>query len=412
MKTFLFHTIWLVFLASLLSCGLFTTEETPETEPTRIELTPDATETIARGNDFGIDLFTRTAAEETGNLMVSPLSASVALTMLLNGSDSDTRTQIQEMLGYPADQNFAGINEAYRRLIPQLLEADRKVALAVANAIFYREHFPFKDPFLTTMADDFDANVKGLDFDQPSAVSTINKWASDNTNGKIPKVMDSIDRDMVMFIMNALYFKGDWSYQFDKGATGKQTFHLGDGSTVQVDMMKGKAGVMRYEHGDYSVVELPYGRKNFSMVIIVPSGTLSDFYPEFSSATWRNITASLDNRNEWTKTDIVMPKFGFDYEKVLNKQLKAMGMTDAFDANLADLSGISDEDIFVGFVKQNAFIEVNEEGTEAAAVTTIGIEVTSAGPPAFIVDRPFIFAIRERTTNTLLFMGGVANPAD
>jgi serpin B len=413
MKTFITILFSAALLLNLTSCDLFGADkEESIPDPVRIELTPQAVELIAIGNNFGIDLFTKTADGETGNLMLSPLSANVALSMLLNGTDGETQSQIREMLGYPSGMPFEEINESYRSLVTQLLKADKKVELAIANAIFYRNQFPFKTPFLETMARDFDATVEGLDFDSPSAVETINRWASDNTNRKIPKVMDAIDPDMVMFIMNALYFKGDWTSQFKKSDTSKQPFHLDDGSTVQVDMMKGKVGVIRHYHNDYSVVELPYGRRNFSMVIIVPKGSLGSFYGDFTPDVWTSITKSLDSHDQWFETDVYMPKFRFEYEKVLNDQLKAMGMTDAFDERMADLSGISDADLFVSFVKQNTFVDVNEEGTEAAAVTTIGIVATSARPPAFTVDKPFIFAIRERTTNTLLFMGGVMNPAE
>jgi serpin B len=162
---------------------------------------------------------------------------------------------------------------------------------------------------------------------------------------------------------------------------------------------------------DYSALEMPYGRKNFSMVLIVPNNNLSDFYQSFDINTWNEITSTFDQMNSWNETMVQLPKFKFDYEKKLNDQLIAMGMVDAFSPMAADLSGISDADIFVSFVKQNTFVEVNEEGTEAAAVTTIGIELTSVGP-YFVVDKPFIFAIRERTTNTLLFIGGVTNPVE
>jgi len=410
MKMFITYTFSALLFISLASCDLFNAKEKQDVEPVIIELTPDAVQVIAGNNDFGIDLFTRTAAAEPGNLMLSPLSASAALTMLLNGADGDTRGQIRDMLGYDAGMTDDDINKAYQSLVSQLLKADKKVSLAIANAIFYRQHFPFKTPFLNTMASDFDATVKGLDFDSQSAVDTINRWASDNTNKKIPKVIDGISREMVMFIMNALYFKGDWTDQFKKSDTRKMPFRLDNGTTVDVDMMKGRVGVIRHYNDEYSAVELPYGRKNFSMVIIVPRGTLQEFYQGFTAGTWSTLTASLDN-GEWFRTDVNMPKFSFEYEKILNDQLKSLGMTDAFADGLADLSGISDADLFVSFVKQNTFIEVNEEGTEAAAVTTVGVEATSA-PPAFTVDKPFIFAIRERTTNTLLFIGGVTNPAE
>jgi len=305
------------------------------------------------------------------------------------------------------------VNGAYKSLVSQILEADPKVKLALANAVFYRKGFVAKPTFLSIMTNDFAAKTEGLDFSAPSALQTINKWASDNTYGKIPKVLDEISPDMVMFLMNALYFKGSWSYQFDKTLTAEKPFYLSNGSSVNVSTMTGEVGAKTTAGDSYKALELAYGRTNFSMVIIVPEGPIADFRSSFNTALWRSMTSNIDRLTEYGKTVVFMPKFKFSYEKYLDDQLKSMGMTDAFDENLANLSGISDDRLFVDFVKQNTFVEVNEEGTEAAAVTTIGIRLTSAGPdqtPTFIIDKPFIFAIRERTTNTLLFIGQVVNP--
>ncbi|NLM66204.1 MAG: serpin family protein, partial [Enterococcus sp.] len=162
---------------------------------------------------------------------------------------------------------------------------------------------------------------------------------------------------------------------------------------------------------DYRAVEMPYGRSNFTMVVIVPATTLAEFNSSFTSQIWNSITGVFDDTDEFEKYSVYMPKFKFSYEKYLNDQLKSMGMLDAFLPGKADLSGISDQGIFVDFVKQNTFVEVDEEGTEAAAVTTIGIRDSfDPQPREFVVDKSFIFAIRERTTNTLLFIGQVLKP--
>ena len=262
------------------------------------------------------------------------------------------------------------------------------------------------------MDTDFDAEIAGLDFSLPSALTTINKWARDNTNGKIPKVLNEISPDAVMFIMNALYFKGDWSYQFDKDLTSERPFYTGGSGSVNVSTMKGDVGSKVTSGTGYRAIEMPYGQTNFTMVVIVPEGTLADFNSSFDAEKWNTVTSALDNQEKYGELTVYMPKFKFSYEKYLNDQLKGMGMLDAFDPYLADLSGISDASIFVSFVKQNTFVEVDEKGTEAAAVTTIGVEVTSFPPQPreFVIDKPFVFAIRERTTNTLLFIGQVANP--
>lgn len=383
----------------------------PNLTPKNIELSAKAAEVISNSNEFGIELFTKTVEGENENLMLSPLSASTALTMLLNGCGGDTYTQLKSTLKYPESMTIAEVNEAYKGLVGQLLDADPKVNLSLANAIFYRNGFEVKPTFLNTMSASFDAYIKGLDFSLPSALTTINGWASDNTNGKIPKVLDEISGDAVMFLMNALYFKGDWSYQFDKSLTDNRPFYFDNGTSANVTTMMGEVGA-RFVYGDsYKVAELPYGRTNFTMIVIVPDETLESFYSGFSPQTWNSITSSLDSYPEFGTTEVYMPKFKFSYEKYLNDQLISMGMIDAFSPSLADLSGISDASIFVSFVKQNTFVDVNEEGSEAAAVTTIGVEITSGpGTSVFTVDKPFVFAIRERTTNTLMFIGQVADP--
>jgi serpin B len=183
-----------------------------------------------------------------------------------------------------------------------------------------------------------------------------------------------------------------------------------DGSVVNVKMMRSLNPVRLYTGNGATSVELPYGQQNFAMVIILPDDPLNEFLAEFDAMDWASITSGLDSFAEPDEMEIIMPKFKFEYEKYLNDQLKSLGMLDAFDASLADLSGISNADIFVDFVKQNTFVDVNEEGTEAAAITTIGIKEVSM-PPSVMIDRPFIFAIRERLTNTLLFIGKVELPA-
>jgi len=386
----------------------------PDLTPKNITLTSAAPQAIESSNEFGIGLFTKVAETEEKNLMLSPLSASTALTMLLNGCGGDTYTQLQGALKYPAGMTIDEINEAYKSLVDQLLKADPKVTLALANAIFYRNGFVVKQPFLATMSSDYKATVEGLDFAAPSALTTINKWADDNTNGKIPEVLAMIDPDAVMFIMNALYFKGDWSYQFDKSETLERPFYPDGGSTINVSTMKSEVGTRVFFGGNYRVVEMPYGRTNFTMVVIVPEESLGSFYASLTPQVWNEITSGLDTKDEFGKLIVYMPKFKFSYEKYLNDQLKSMGMIDAFIPFQANLTGISDQSVFVSFVKQNTFVEVDEVGTEAAAVTTIGINLTSmpAEPPQFVIDKSFVFAIRERTTNTLLFIGQVVNPQD
>jgi serpin B len=394
-------------------CSLFTDEPAKSTlpdTPKKIELPAISSSIVPEANAFGIDLFTRTAAEDHKNLMLSPLSASVALTMLMNGTDGATYSQIRDMLGYSSEHDITAINQLYKELVPQLVDADTKVRLAIANAIFYRNEFDVKSSFLSTMKDEFDATIGKLDFSSPSALSTINGWASANTNKRIPKVMDELDPNLVMLLMNALYFKGDWTNPFDASKTSNQTFTKADGTSIQVPTMSGDVGGIATYTDRFSALELPYGRKNYSMVLIRPNGSLSEFMPTFNGNTWSTLTSALD-AGEWTTQPVRLPLFSFEYEKILNDPLQAMGMQDAYQCGVADFTplAVDPRDLCVSFVKQNTFVEVNEKGTEAAAVTTIGIIRTSV-PVPFSLDKPFIFAIRERTTNTLLFIGQVLEP--
>jgi serine protease inhibitor len=405
----------LIFLTLAVIAGLFSCSkenEEPDLTPKSLDLSTMAPEVIAYGNEFGVELFTKVSLEESDNFMLSPLSASTALTMLLNGCNGDTYDQLKETLKYPENMTLSEINGVYKSLVAQLLVVDPKVRLALANAIFYRQGFSVKAPFLNTMSTDFDAEVAGLDFSLPSALTTINGWASDNTNGKIPKVLNEISPDAVMFLMNALYFKGDWSYQFDKSLTSDRPFYTDGSTSVNVSTMKGDVGSKVTSGSNYRAIELPYGCTNFTMAVIVPVGTLPDFITSLTPEKWNAITSAFDEKEEYGKLTVYMPKYKFSYEKYLNDQLQAMGMLDAFNPDLADLSGISDASIYVNFVKQNTFVEVDEKGTEAAAVTTVGVYATSFPPQPmeFVIDKPFVFAIRERTTNTLLFIGQVTDP--
>ncbi|PKP04041.1 MAG: serpin family protein [Bacteroidetes bacterium HGW-Bacteroidetes-9] len=376
--------------------------------PKAFNLTQKDEQIINISNHFGINLFRETALADDGNLMLSPLSASTALTMLLNGCNTETYNQIRNMLGYDS-LLLDEINNSYKSLVQQLLNLDPETNLALANSAWYRKDFMVKQTYLDQLNNYFDAKTEALDFNSPSALETINNWAKDNTNGKIEKVLDNISSDAVMFLMNALYFNGNWTYRFDKNKTSLLPFNSENNIATDVEMMRGEFPFRMHSNNNCTAIEINYGRQNFAMDIIVPKGTLTEYLNELNTGSWQSIIEGLDAIPEPTSAELIVPKFRFDYEKYLNDELKALGMTYAFDPTLADLSGISDANIYVSFVKQNTFVDMNEEGTEAAAVTTVGIYDTSA-PLPFIVDKPFIFAIRERISNTLLFIGKVELP--
>jgi serpin B len=254
--------------------------------------------------------------------------------------------------------------------------------------------------------------VSALDFTQPSALQTINDWVNAKTQGKIPTILDEIPPDAVMYLINAIYYKGVWTYQFDSVDTEDGSFTCANGGIVSCKLMKQEATFAYYADAGTQVIDLPYGDRSFSMTIIMPTiGTSIDQYAASLTQTqWDEIISKLDSAN----VILSLPKFKLEYERTLNDELKAMGMGIAF-SDFADFTRISqDGGLAVSRVLHKTFVEVNEEGTEAAAVTAIEIIETSAEEPAkryMTIDRPFIFAIREHNSGTILFIGKIVSPA-
>jgi serine protease inhibitor len=365
---------------------------------------------IASSNRFAFDLFRSINRRFIDtNVFISPLSASFALGMTLNGADGETFDGMRHALRIDATDRSV-INDAYRDLIKLLLELDPSVDMRIGNAIWYRNTFPFHQTFFDTVSHYFNARVAGLDFGNPATVGRINAWVDTATAGKITKVIDGIDDDLVMLLMNAIYFKGSWRSQFDPANTSNAPFATERGGSYSARMMHlEEPQVALANMNGAQAVDLPYGRAAFTMTAILPpAGTDVDaFIESLDQSKWDAIIAALHH----TKADVYLPKFRMEWEDTLNADLKAMGMANAFCygcANFLRMSPVGDQ-LFISFVKQNTFVNVNEEGTEAAAVTTVGVGVTSL-PPSIRFDRPFVFVIRERLTGTILFMGKVAVP--
>jgi serine protease inhibitor len=365
---------------------------------------------IAASNQFAFDLFRsiNTRFADT-NVFISPLSASFALGMTLNGADGETFEGMRQALRI-VESDQSRINASYRDLIALLLELDPSVDMRIANAIWYRNTFQFHQAFFDTVSHYFGARVAGLNFGDPATVSRINAWADTATAGKITKVLDGIGNEIVMLLMNAIYFKGSWRAQFDPARTQNAPFATERGTSYPARMMHlAEQQVALAMLNGVQAVDLPYGRAAFTMTAILPpAGTDVDTFIEtLDQSKWEGIVGALHQ----TKAEVYLPKFRMEWEDTLNADLKAMGMENAFCEGCANFTRLSPagRDLFISFVKQNTFVNVNEEGTEAAAVTTVGIRVTSA-PPSIRFDRPFVFVIRERLSGTILFMGKVAVP--
>ena len=389
----------------------------PAQRPTIITSLPralTAAEAAIAGStpEFGINLLREVNGTfADSNVFLSPLSASMALAMTLNGAGGSTYTEMRQTLGLP-DRPLAELNAGYQSLILMLRGLDRTVDFRLANAVWYSNSFsPLIAPaFLADTKQFFDAEVGGLDFQSAQAPTTINAWVNRSTNGKIDRIVDRIPPEMIMYLVNATYFKGAWRDAFDPRQTAAGTFTTHTGARVTAQMMTRKGGIRTRTGNGVEVVELPYGGDAYVMTIALPpvGQSINAFVSALTPQSWDAMVASLADVS-W---DVYLPKFTLRFEDNLNDELKALGMRTAFVAGGADftrLSPIAGRQLYVSAVKQKTFVDVNEAGTEAAAVTSVGIGVTSL-PPAIRIDRPFVFAIRERLSGTVLFMGKIVQP--
>jgi serpin B len=377
------------------------------------QLTGVETEMIGAANTFGFNLLKEVNATfADSNIFMSPLSASMALGMTMNGAEGTTFTEMRSALGF-GPRTYDELNGAYQSLIALLRALDPKVEFKIANAIYY-DVVDIGDAIEPAFLDDsrsyFDADVKGLDFRAPGTVDTVNAWASRNTNGRIPTIIDRIESQIVMLLMNAIYFKGDWRAAFKASETSPAQFHSHRGVDVPVSMMHRQGGFRQGRIADATVAELPYGGDAFAMTILLPDEgvDLNAFVAQLTLSSWQAATANLHDSD----ADLYLPKFRLAWEDTLNDELKQLGMQRAFVPDTAEFTRISrsmGNHLYIDFVKQKAFVDVNEVGTEAAAVTVVGVGVTSAPVPVRI-DRPFVFAIRERLSGTVIFLGKIVEP--
>lgn len=362
---------------------------------------------------FGLDLFRRLAdARPNENVIVSPLSAGLAVGMVANGATGATRAGIERALATGLELD--ALNAANASLAEALRTED--VELAVANSLWARQGVPFLPAFMEQNRRFYGAEVATLDFNSPDAARRINDWASRNTNGRIPEmVRGPLDGDLILYLMNAVYFKGRWQDEFQPRATRPRVFHA-PGGDVQRPMMQ-RTGSYGYVAADgIQGVRLPYRGGRFAMYVLVPDAgqPLAELRAALTADAWHGWSGRFSPR----EVQVVMPRFRMALESRLNAPLQAMGMADAFDPGRARFGAmlpaeyLARQNAHVGEAKQKVFIEVNEEGTEAAAVTGIEMRTTSAPAPPLelVVDRPFVLVVRDDQTGALLFVGQVNDP--
>ena len=399
--------ISLLLMASLLiSCD--TNNPAPDEIAKPFNLTAVQKQRVVQDNEFAFDLMNQTLANTSEkNVFISPLSVSIALGMARNGAIGVTKTEMETALKMNGLTD-AEINTYYKLMQNTLPDLDPKTKLSIANSIWYRNTFDVKADFLKTNQDFFSSKVAALDFNSPKAVETINNWCSDNTNGLIPEVIQTIDPEQMMFLINAIYFKGTWIKQFDKKDTHEATFTNELNQPVKVNMMN-KTDSFAYADDELAqYLDLPYGNNAFSMTVILPKGNnkASDIFKTITPENFNQLLNQLESQ----KVIVSLPRFKVKNKFKLNSMLQSMGMPKAFQEN-AEFDNISMlKPLYIGFVQHDTYVEVTEEGTEAAAVTTIGFETTSMpANPYFVVNKPFVFIIREKSSGVILFMGKIGN---
>ncbi|TDF92754.1 serpin family protein [Paenibacillus piri] len=368
---------------------------------------------VKASNEFGMQLHRQLVQSEQNkkNIFISPASISLALAMTYNGSKGETQIAMAKTMGWQG-MSLDELNRGNETLISLLQQPGSGVQVRIANSLWSRKGKSFHSDFMKTNQSFYDAKATELDFNNPKAPDTINDWVKKNTNGKIPKMIESIDPMEVLILMNAVYFNGGWKKEFQPSATKEESFKLQDGSTKQVQMMA-QTGTYEYlQEEGFQAIRLPYGDGQMNMLVILPdeSSSLGAVHEKL----WIN-HSRLHQPFQQKQGEIKLPRFKIEYSEQLKEPLKAMGLTLPFDEVKADFSGMAPvpPNLFISMVTHKTFVEVNEKGTEAAAVTSVHMSATSAPidkPFQMTINRPFFFAIEDRQTDAWLFVGSVVEP--
>jgi serine protease inhibitor len=400
-----------LFVIGFVSCK----KDNPNSDKGKeLELTSAEHLKVAADNAFTLKLVKQLNSAGVGNdnVFVSPLSISFALGMTSNGAKGETLQGINNAMEFNGFTQTA-INTYYNKLITQLPNLDPNTKVSIANSIWYKQGFDVAPAFITTNTDAYKAKVQALDFGSAAAKDQINQWVSDQTQGKIPSIIDNIPGGVRMYLINAIYFKSIWKNKFNAADTKKMSFKTSTGNTIQTDFMSGRIEFGNYvvnDNGKFTqIAELPYSNDRYSMVVILPdeSSSVNELITNLDTAKWNKWMRPMGGG---IKNQVYFPKLKFSYSTRLNDALIALGMGKAFSDD-ADLSGITaGGGLQITEVKQKAYVEVNEQGTEATAATVVVGGVSAPAPTELNLNRPFVFAIRENSSGLILFAGIVNNP--
>ena len=403
---YLFAAIAALFTMTAVSCDKVEQDDNGDNKARPLELTTKASSYVQKGSTFTFDFLDRINKETKGDFIISPLSMQFLLGMLLDGANGETAAQIAKVLGYGAGE-VDDVNKYCLSMLEQLPELDKKTTLNIANAIFVDDGWPLESSFKKTVSQYFQAEVSNLDFtNNEASLKAINGWSNKHTNGMIPKVLDEVDPGMLAYLMNAVYFKSEWVNQFPKESTIEEAFFDEAGDMSEVKMMKMECELPYYADSKFQMISMPYGNSAYSMMVLLPQFeyTTADITAYLNKADWNKLRTSPAKQ----QGDVWFPKFESKFKIKLNDILSDMGMPLAFSA--ADFKAMSPYANRLSFVQQDGAIVVDEEGSEAAAVSVAGMEknaVSIGGPQTalFHADHPFIYLITEASTGAVLFAG-------
>jgi len=359
-------------------------------------------------NEFGFKLYRELQKESNGeNVFISPTSIATAFGMLYNGTVDQVRSEFDEVFEFTKvpDESF---NTANQSLLWNLATSDKLAELDIANSIWIKSGFPVKPEFISTNVEHFDAVIKNAPF-SPQTVKDINQWCSDKTRGKITSPLSKLTPDDIMVLVNAVYFKGLWQNPFDKQRTQSANFTLVDNSQVSVPLMAREGSYHFLENDEFQAVRLPFGDGEMAMSFILPKKGLEAYQQSISTESFVKLQSEMRRR----EVMLLVPRFKVELQNELKRSLKSLGMNEAFNFSMGFSSINSDEPLQISQVIHNTFLEVKEEGAEAAAVTAIALGIEMAAMeevPVMKIDRPFFCAISNIETGNVIFLGSIFNP--
>lgn len=403
------YTGILILLFFVTACSKKSTNDTDilSKNETKSELISD------KSNSFGFGLFKKlnTKKDDHRNVVISPLSTAMVLGMAYNGVEGETKQKFSEVLGWE-DVSVIELNGYNNRLIDHLQQQSENIRMNISNSVWFDEQLNIKESFLKRNRESFQTYTSSIDTEDRSAANIINHWVAESTDGNISGVMDNISSQDMLYILNATYFKGNWKNDFNESKTKKSQFFLEDKSSTPVSMMWQKADLNYYDGEDFQFVELPYEDESYCMYILLPDSNkkVDETIENLSYSSWHFYKEKLSKKRN---INFGMPRFHCEHAIKMKDLLGGMGLGKLFVRDKTDLSGITERKVAISEMMHKAAVDVDEKGTEASAATSLAISFTTLvedNPFNLIVNRPFVFAIEEKKSNTLLFIGKVTNP--